>query len=50
MTIEAPLEGRIALVTGGGRGIGRAAMVTFLVSDRGAHLTDQRLTVDGGTF
>jgi 3-oxoacyl-[acyl-carrier protein] reductase len=27
-----------------------AAMVTFLVSDRGAHLTDQRLTVDGGTF
>ncbi len=27
-----------------------AAMVTFLVSDRGAYLTDQRLTVDGGTF
>ncbi len=27
-----------------------AAMVTFLVSDCGAYLTDQRLTVDGGTF
>ncbi len=41
-------EGKVALVTGGGSGIGRASAVVWLCSDGASFMTGHALAVDGG--
>ena len=44
------LTGKTALVTGASKGIGRAAAIAFLSSDRASWITGHSPVVDGGTL
>lgn len=41
--------GKVALISGGGTGIGAAAAIAFLCSSDAAMITGAVLTVDGGS-
>jgi NAD(P)-dependent dehydrogenase (short-subunit alcohol dehydrogenase family) len=42
------LEGKVAVVTGAGSGIGRAAAALFLAGDESSFVTGRATPVDGG--